>query len=127
MPSLFSKWLSRFLIWRIKHIPNNQFIYLVSIVVGFLSGMIAVIIKNGTHFIELLLEGKLIRDYQAAFYFIFPLIGLSLTYLVIKYVVKNPITQGIPATLYAISKQKGLCSLPSSLSFISQFRCITLN
>ena len=108
MRSLFSKWLSRFLIWRIKHIPNNQFIYLVSIVVGFLSGMIAVIIKNGTHFIELLLEGKLIRDYQAAFYFIFPLIGLSLTYLVIKYVVKNPITQGIPATLYAISKQKGV-------------------
>jgi len=100
--------LTRFLIWRLKHISHKQFVYIISIAVGILSGIGAVIIKNGTHFIQLLLEGKLIQEYHSAFYFIFPIIGLSLTYLIIKYVIRQRPTQGIPATLFAISKKKGI-------------------
>ncbi len=102
--------LTRFLIWRLKHISHRQFLYILSIVVGFLSGMCAVIIKNGTHIIQSVLEGTLIRDYQTAFYFIFPLLGFTIVYFIIKYLVKNTPTQGIPATLYAISKKKGVMS-----------------
>ncbi|MAT90110.1 MAG: chloride channel protein [Flavobacteriaceae bacterium] len=100
--------LKRFLIWRLRHIPQRQFVFLLSIVVGFLSGVGAVLIKNGTHFIQLLLEGELIDTYQTAFYFIFPLIGLILTYLAVTYIIRTPLTQGIPATLFAISKRKGI-------------------
>ncbi len=100
--------LTRFLIWRLKHISHRQFLYILSIIVGFLSGMCAVVIKNGTHFIQLLLEGKLIREYQTAFYFIFPLLGFTIVYFLIRYFVKHTPTQGIPATLYAISKKKGI-------------------
>lgn len=100
--------LTKFFIWRLKHISHKQFVYILSIIVGFLSGVVAVVIKNLTHYIQLLLEGKLIKDYHNAFYFIFPLIGLLLTYLLIRYVIRNRITQGIPATLFAISKQKGI-------------------
>ncbi|KAA3620814.1 MAG: chloride channel protein [Flavobacterium sp.] len=102
--------LTRFLIWRLKHISHRQFLYILSIVVGFLSGMCAVVIKNGTHIIQSVLEGTLIRDYQTAFYFIFPLLGFTIVYFIIKYLVKNTPTQGIPATLYAISKKKGVMS-----------------
>jgi CIC family chloride channel protein len=70
--------------------------------------MVAVLIKNGTHFIELLLEGKLIKEYHSAFYFIFPIIGLSITYVIIKYIIRHRLTQGIPATLFSISKKKGI-------------------
>lgn len=108
MPSQKKSLLTRFLIWRLKHISHKQFIFIVSIVVGFMSGMGAVLIKNGTHFIQLLLEGKLINDYHTAFYFIFPIIGLTFTFLILKYIVRNKPTQGIPATLYAISKKKGI-------------------
>ena len=100
--------LTRFLIWRIKHIPQKQFIYLASIIVGVLSGLAAVFIKNATHFIQLLLEGKLINEYHTAFYFIFPIIGLFLVFAIVKYVLKFQPTQGIPATLFSISKRKGL-------------------
>ena len=99
--------LKRFLVWRIRHISHKQFVYLISIVVGFLSGAVAVIIKNLTHFIQHVLEGKLINDYHIAFYFIFPIIGLALTYFIIKYIVQNKVSQGIPSTLFAISKRKG--------------------
>lgn len=99
--------LKKFLIWRLKNISNKQFVYMVSILVGFTSGVGAVIIKNITHFIQLLLEKKLIKDYLTAFYFIFPIIGLTLTYLFIRYVIRNKVSHGIPSTLFAISQRKG--------------------
>ena len=42
--------LKKFLVWRIKKIPNKQFIYFVSIVVGILSGLLAALIKNTNYF-----------------------------------------------------------------------------
>lgn len=107
MPAQNRSLLTRFLIWRLKHISHRQFLYILSIVVGFLSGMCAVVIKNGTHIIQSLLEGTLIKDYQTAFYFIFPIIGFTIVYFLIKYFIKHTPTQGIPATLFAISKKKG--------------------
>jgi len=100
--------LTRFLIWRLKHISHKQFVFILSIVVGFLAGIAAVIIKNGTHVIQLLLEGTLIEEYHTAFYFIFPIIGLAIVYLLVKFFLIQQPTQGIPATLFAISKKKGI-------------------
>ncbi len=100
--------LSRFLIWRNKHLPQQQFVMILSALIGFTAGLGAVLIKNLTHFIQLLLEGRFISNYHQAFYFVFPLIGLSLTYLIIRYALRKKIGHGIPSTLYAISKKKGL-------------------
>ncbi|MCZ6595090.1 MAG: chloride channel protein, partial [Bacteroidetes bacterium] len=96
-----------FLIWRLKNISHKQFVFILSMVVGFLAGLAAVVIKNGTHFIQLLLEGNLIQEYHTAFYFVFPIIGLVLVYLIVKFIIKVQPAHGIPATLYAISKKKG--------------------
>src|SRR5210317_103337 len=108
MPEHKKSLLTKFFIWRLKHVSHKQFVYVLSVIVGFTSGLAAVFIKNLTHYIQLLLEGKLIQDYHTAFYFIFPIIGLLITYLLIKYIIRNKITQGIPATLFSISKQKGI-------------------
>ena len=108
MPSQKRTLLTRFLIWRLKHISHKQFVFILSIVVGFLAGMAAVIIKNGTHFFQLLLKGKLIEEYHTAFYFIFPIIGLAIVFLLVKFIIKVEPTQGIPATLFAIAKKKGI-------------------
>ncbi|WP_282016811.1 chloride channel protein [Salegentibacter mishustinae] len=81
---------------------------ILSAIIGFTAGLGAVAIKNLTHFIQRLLEGSLIINYHHAFYFIFPLIGLSLTLLIIKVVFKKKIGHGIPSTLYAISRRKGI-------------------
>lgn len=108
MSSTQKSLLTKFLIWRLKHISHRQFLMLVSILVGFMSGMGAVILKNLTHFIQLLLEGTLIKDYQKAFYFIFPIIGMLLVYLFIRFIIRRKINHGIPSTLFAISKRKGI-------------------
>ena len=100
--------LVRFLKWRYKHISNKHFISIASAVIGLLTGLVAVTIKNLTHFIQELLEGEFIREINHVFYFIFPIIGLFLVLLSIKYIVKKDVEPGIPSTLYAISKLKGL-------------------
>ncbi|VAW25606.1 putative chloride channel protein, partial [hydrothermal vent metagenome] len=100
----------KFLKWRYQHISNKQFIQIASAVIGLLAGLGAVVLKNITHFIQRLLEGEFIRDIHQAFYFIFPIIGLLIVLFVIKYLVKKKVGHGIPSTLYAISKQKGIMS-----------------
>lgn len=99
--------LIKFLKWRYKHISNKQFINIASAIIGLLTGLAAVTIKNLTHFIQELLEGEFIREIHNLFYFIFPIIGLFIVLLSIRYLVKKRMEPGIPATLYAISKMKG--------------------
>ncbi len=99
--------LTRFLIWRAKHISNKQFVYLLAMLIGFTSGLGAVVLKNATHFFQHLLEGRLVQSYHQAFYFVFPLIGLGLVLLIIKYGIRNKVSHGIPSTLYAMAKRKG--------------------
>jgi len=100
--------LKRILIWRAKHISQRQFVYILSILVGFTSGVGAVVLKNLTHFIQHLLEGNLVQYYHKYFYFVFPIIGFTLVYFTIKYIVRNKVSHGIPSTLFAISKRKGI-------------------
>jgi len=99
---------TKFLKWRYKHISNSQFVNIASAVIGLLAGLGAVTLKNLTHLIQELLEGEFIKDIHNAFYFIFPIIGLFFVLIIIKYVVKKKVGHGIPSTLYAISKQKGI-------------------
>lgn len=87
---------------------QQQFVMLLSALIGLTAGIGAVVIKNLTHFIQELLEGRFINYYHHAFYFVFPIIGLTLTAFIIRYVIKSPVGHGIPSTLYAISKKKGL-------------------
>ncbi|WP_232778324.1 chloride channel protein [Salegentibacter sediminis] len=103
-----TKQLIRISDWSNRYLSHQQFLMILSAIIGFIAGLGAVVIKNLTHFIQRLLEGNLIVNYHHAFYFIFPLIGLSLTLFVIKVIFKKKIGHGIPSTLYAISRRKGI-------------------
>ena len=102
--SIFQK----LLLWRTKHISHKHFVYILSAFVGFTAGLGAVILKNLTHFIQRLLEGEFVQYYHQAFYFLFPIIGFTLVYLMMKYVIRAHVSHGIPSTLYAIAKRKGI-------------------
>lgn len=99
---------TKILIWRYKNISERQFLYVLSIVVGFLSGLGAVVLKYLTVSIEVWLESDFIKDYRYSLYFILPIIGIWLVYLVRKYLIKKPMGHGISTTLFAISKKSGI-------------------
>lgn len=94
--------------WQHKHISQRHFIFILSILLGLASGLGAVILKNLTEAIQELLEGNIIKDYHTIFYFLFPTIGFFFVYLIMKYIIKNKVSHGIPSTLYAISQLKGV-------------------
>jgi CIC family chloride channel protein len=108
LPKRVQTLLRRIHKWRYKHITETQFIYILAVLVGLLAGLGVVLLKNITHFIHNLLEGRFIADYHTALYFVFPIIGLLLVFLIKKYFLKKPLTHAIPSTLYAISKKKGI-------------------
>lgn len=93
--------------WLEKSFSKQQLLILISAVVGLLSGLVAVVIKNLTYLIQSLLGGGYISNYHNAYYFLFPMVGLLLVYLFTKYILKKEIGQGISTTLYSISRRKG--------------------
>ena len=107
MPFTSKSLLRKFLIWKYKHISERQFVYILSILVGFLAGMGTVVLKNITHYIRLLFELDFFNNYQNTLYFIFPMIGLFLVYVIKQTWLKKHIGHGISSTLYAISKLNG--------------------
>jgi len=99
------KVLNSFLIWRHKNMSERQFVVLLSILVGFSTGIAAAILKNMVHFIQHLLRSDLVEEYHNYLYFIYPGIGLLLTVLLVKYIIRKEVDHGIPFTLQAISKK----------------------
>ncbi|MFJ1366163.1 chloride channel protein [Capnocytophaga canimorsus] len=103
-----NSWQVKFLFWRARYLTNRQFILILCALIGFLSGILAVLMKKFTLLIQSLLQNGLVMHYHRAFYFVFPTIGFFIVYLIIKYVIRHRVESGIPYTLYAISKLKGL-------------------
>ena len=107
MPSKY-KILKKVLIWRYKYISERQFVYVLSILVGFLAGFGTFILKDLTFIIEDVIQGNLIKEYHYSLYFIFPIIGLFLVYSIKKFIIKKEIGHGISTTLHSISKRNGI-------------------
>lgn len=84
---------------------ERQFILLLSILVGFSSGLVAVFLKNMVHLIQLILGSEVVSQYEGYMFFIYPGVGIVLTVLLIKYIIKKRVGHGIPSTLFAISKK----------------------
>lgn len=109
--------IRRFLLWLQKHITDRQFVLVLSILVGFSSGVAAVILKNSVHFIQGILQTDAVSNYENYLYFIYPVVGLLFTVLVIKYFLKRKVGHGIPSTLHAISKRRS--KIPRTSTYAS--------
>tara|TARA_B100000809_G_scaffold264141_1_gene319177 strand:+ start:946 stop:2703 length:1758 start_codon:yes stop_codon:yes gene_type:complete len=100
--------MNTFYLWRIKHIQHKHFVLFLSVIVGLLAGLTAVVIKNSVHFIQQLVTTGFSGNIHNYLYFVFPLIGLFLTGLLIKFVLRRSVGHGIPGVLYAISKKNSI-------------------
>ena len=91
---------------------------ILSIVVGFIVGMLAVLMKNLVFGIQKLLTGGFSIDYSNYKYVLFPAIGIFLTVIFVKYILRKPVRDGIPNVLYAISKKHGILDAHNTFSSI---------
>ena len=99
--------LERFIVWREKHISQKHFILILSLVVGVLSALAAFTLKHLIHFIQHLLTGDFDTHSFNWLYLVYPVIGIFVTGLFIRKVVRDDISHGVTKVLYAISCRKG--------------------
>lgn len=99
--------LDRFIEWREKHVPQNQFILLLSLLVGVLSALAAYTLKHLIHFIQHLLTGGFDAHTFNWLYLVYPVIGILITGLFIRKIVRDDISHGVTKVLYAISCRMG--------------------
>jgi len=99
--------IGRFLIWRAKHINDRYFVIIISAVIGFLAGIAAYLLKSSVYYIENLLTSSFQLSEQNYWYVIYPAIGIFLTVIFIRFVIKDTTLHGIPRILYVISKLGG--------------------
>lgn len=99
--------LDRFIVWREKHISQNQFILILSLVVGVLSALAAFALKHLIHFIQHLLTGNFDAHTFNWLYLVYPVIGIFITGLFIRKIVRDDISHGVTKVLYAISCRRG--------------------
>lgn len=93
--------------WRLERITDKQFMYLLSIVLGIVTGLVAVLLKSMVHGIQYLVHYCSPTMGGQYVYFFLPMIGITLTLLVVKYVIKSDSNIGVPGVLHAISRRKG--------------------
>lgn len=104
---LQNKSLNKLVAWRISKISERQFVYVLSIVIGLLTGFAGLILKNLIYYVEEWLTHLLPINSESYLFLLFPLIGILLTVLFVKYVVKDDIGHGVSKILYAFSKMSG--------------------
>jgi len=99
-------WLVKLHDWRIANVSDKMFLLILAFVVGLLSAVAAYILHGFINTIVALLTGKFQTDSYNWLYLVYPVIGIYLTSLFVRYIVKDNISHGITRILYAISTNR---------------------
>ncbi len=98
--------------WRLRHVSEQTMLLLLAIVVGVLSGLAGVALKTLVHYAGALVtqlstgSSAITQHSSIIIIFFLPLIGILLTVLFVKYIVKGDIGHGLPGVLLAISRKR---------------------
>ena len=99
-----------FIVWRMRHLSDRVFLLILSVVVGGLSGLAAVLLKTLVHVTNRWLLEFNIPTFVGGnlLILIYPAIGILLTILFVRYIVKGQIGHGLPSVLLSLSRKGGV-------------------
>lgn len=103
-------------VWIINNLSHRQLLLSLSLVIGLLSGLAAVILKNTVYFTNEFLTGRLAPETGNLIYLAFPLLGIFLAVLFARYVIKDNISHGVSKVLHAISRKDSVLAPHNSYS-----------
>lgn len=92
--------------WRQRRLSDKQFTLVLAFMVGVFAAVAAFILHSLIHLIQsMVMRGMEVESYNWL-YLVLPVVGIWLTMLFVKYVVRDNISHGITRILYAISTKK---------------------
>ena len=92
--------------WRTKHVTNRQMTLILAFFIGLFASLAALVLHSIIELIQEILVSRLHADTSNWLFLIFPVIGIFLTSLFVKHVVKDNISHGITRILYAIASKR---------------------
>lgn len=104
-------WYIKMIAWREKHVKQRQFIIFLSLLVGLLASVAAYLLKTTIHLIQSFLVSTFDAGNVNYWYLVFPIVGIGITALFVRYIVKDDISHGVTRILYAISQRKSILKL----------------
>ena len=99
-------WLQRLHEWRVEHVSEKMFMIILALIVGFFAAVAAFVLHWIINQIVLLLTSSFDRTGANWLYLVYPVVGIYLTSLFVRYIVKDNISHGITRILYAISSNR---------------------
>ncbi len=96
----------KLLVWRERHIKEKTFVIILALAVGILGGIAALVLKWLIHAISGFLTAHMSISQGNYLYLLLPLVGILITSLYVKYVVRDNISHGVTRVLYALSQNK---------------------
>lgn len=103
---LLKKTYNKLLLWRESHIKERHLLLFVSFLVGILTALAAHVLKITVHFFQELLTQSFNEADANYLYLLYPIVGILIAGLYVKYIVKDDISHGVTKILYAISQRK---------------------
>ena len=100
------EWLKRLHDWRVEHISERVFMIILALLVGFFAAVAAYILHSIINQIVQLLTSSFEQSHANWLYLVYPVVGIYLTSLFVRYIVKDNISHGITRILYAISSNR---------------------
>ena len=92
--------------WRVEHVSDKMFLLILAFVVGFMSAVAAYVLHGIINLIVALLTSQFESSSANWLYLVYPVIGIYLTSLFVRYIVRDDISHGITRILYAISSNR---------------------
>ena len=92
--------------WRVEHISERMFMIILALLVGFFAAVAAFVLHWIINQIVLLLTSSFAAERANWLYLVYPVVGIYLTSLFVRFIVKDNISHGITRILYAISSNR---------------------
>ena len=96
----------KLVIWREHHIREKSFLLILALFVGVCCGFAAQLLKYMIHMIAGLLTAHMNTTTANWLYLVYPVVGILIVTILLRYVVKENISHGVTKVLYAISRRK---------------------
>ena len=104
---LYRLYRHRLEVWCRRYLSERKLMIGLSIVVGLLSGLAAVLLKNMIFYFSDFIINLRSADTENYLLLFLPLVGVTLSYLFVRYVVKDNISHGVTRVLHSFSRSRG--------------------
>lgn len=93
-------------VWRERHVGERSFVVILSLFVGIICGFAAQLLKYLIHIIAQALTSHFSESTVNWLYLVYPVVGIFIVTIFLKYMVPDNISHGVTKVLYAISRRK---------------------